>query len=303
LRVPGCPFAQFPDDAIENRARVIDTNETLRKGYETEIVAEVQRLKLDRQLGFSIEEEGVEKVVARAEEFLHDMESQPIPMGMHTIGAVPDREVLREAVAQFIESVFTGDESKRIRPWAERWAAALLEGKEPEGPPELLKKVREEAKTWLAAVKASPKRELASLVQSLAGGYVPTGVSGDPLRSPGAVPTGRNMHDLDPRAFPTRAAWEVGQRMAGKLLEQWVAKNGKFPEKMSFVLWYGETTRHQGIAEAQALSLLGVEPVWNGRGHVDDVALTPAAKLGRPRVDVVLTMSGLYRDGASRQSV
>jgi cobaltochelatase CobN len=284
-------------DAIENRARVLNTNESLKKEYETEIVAEVRRLNLDRQLGFSIEEESTERIVERAEEFLHDVEAQPIPMGMHTIGATPGREVLRQAVAKFIESAFSGEDAKRARPWAERWAEALVERKELEGPEDLLGRVRNEAKVWLTGIEESPSQELLRLIEVLRGRYLPTGVSGDPLRSPAAVPTGRNMHDLDPRAFPTKAAWEVGQRMARKLLEQWVEKSGKYPEKLSFVLWYGETSRHQGIAEAQALSLLGVEPVWNGRGHVDDVRLIPAAKLGRPRVDVVLTMSGLYRDG------
>ncbi len=283
-------------DAIENRARSLDVNETLRMEYEAEIIAEARRLKLDRQLGFSIDEEDAEKVVGRVEAFIHDVASQAIPTGMHTIGAPPDRDVLRQALAKFIESAFAGEEARRAQPWAGRWAAALLEGRTPEGPPGLLDKVRTEAEKWLAAIEESPSRELAGLMRALEGGYVPTGVSGDPLRSPAAVPTGRNLHDLDPRAFPTRAAWEVGRRMAGELLGQWAEKHGEFPEKLSFVLWYGESTRHQGIAEAQALSLLGVEPVWNGRGHVVDVTLVPAAELGRPRVDVVLTMSGLYRD-------
>lgn len=281
-------------DAIENRARTLQTSETLAREYETEILAEVRRLKFDRRLGFSLETESVNGIVERIEKFIHDVEAQPIPMGTHTIGAAPDRETLREALAKFIESAFSGEEAMRARPRAERWAAALIARGEPE---DLPVKVREDAKRWLAALEESPSRELMSLIQTLNGRYTPTGVSGDPLRSPGAAPTGRNMHDLDPRMFPTKAAWEVGRRMADQLLEQWVQKNGKRPEKLSFVLWYGEASRHQGITEAQALSLLGVEPVWNGRGHVDDVKLIPAAKLGRPRVDVVLTISGLYRDG------
>jgi cobaltochelatase CobN len=89
----------------------------------------------------------------------------------------------------------------------------------------------------------------------------------------------------------------VGKRMADALMADQLKKKGRQLEKASFVLWYGESNRHQGIAEAQALYLLGTEPVWNGRGQVEDVKLIPAAQLGRPRVDVVLDMSGLYRDG------
>lgn len=284
-------------DAAENRARVKNTNETLAREYENEIVNEVRRMKLDRQLGIDIEREQRSAIVARAEEFLHDAESQPIPLGMHTIGVKPPPDILREALEKFLESAFTSPKAAEARRNSKRWAAALVDGADESHLSGLPEKIRHEARLWLSNLEESPSQELKSLVEVLNGRYLPTGVSGDPLRTPDAVPTGRNMHDQDPRAFPTKSAWEVGMRMGKSLVDGWKEKHGEYPEKMSFVLWYGETSRHQGIAEAQALYLLGVEPVWNGRGHVDDVKLIPLAELGRPRVDVVLTISGLYRDG------
>jgi len=273
-------------DAIENRERVLESNPALASQYEVEIRAEARRLKLDRQLGLALEGPGW---IGKIEEFVHDVQSQPIPMGMHTIGAPVNADVLRDALTQFLVATLPAGKSAR----AAGWAADLLAGREPQ---DLASKTIAEARTWLAAVEQSPERELDALVALLDGRYLATGISGDPLRAPDALPTGRNMHDVDPRAFPTRAAWEVGKRMAQALIDDWRGRHGKPPEKISFVLWYGETNRHQGITEAQALYLLGVEPVWNGRAHVDDVKLIPAAQLGRPRVDVVLTMSGLYRD-------
>ena len=85
--------------------------------------------------------------------------------------------------------------------------------------------------------------------------------------------------------------------MAVATLERFTKDQGKLPEKVSMVLWYGETIRHQGAMESEALYLMGVEPQWNARGVVDGLRLIPEKELGRPRVDVVLTLGGIYRDG------
>ena len=85
--------------------------------------------------------------------------------------------------------------------------------------------------------------------------------------------------------------------MAAAMLDRFVKEQGKMPEKVSMVLWYGETIRHQGAMESEALYLMGVEPKWNARGVVDGLRLIPEKELGRPRVDVVLTLGGIYRDG------
>jgi Cobalamin biosynthesis protein CobN and related Mg-chelatases len=124
-------------------------------------------------------------------------------------------------------------------------------------------------------LRQSPAAELDSLIAVLNGRYIPSGVSGDPLRVGAALPTGRNLHDQDPRGFPSKAAWAAGERLANELIQSYKKKHGAPPKRVSFVLWYGESGRTQGLQEAQALALLGVRPVWNGRGQVVDVELIP----------------------------
>jgi cobaltochelatase CobN len=149
----------------------------------------------------------------------------------------------------------------------------------------------------LRNLRLSPENELSSLITILSGHFEPSGMSGDPLRTPAGLPTGRNLHDFDPNLLPTREAWELGKKMTADLLDRFQKEQGKVPEKVSMVLWYGETIRHQGAMESEALYLMGVEPRWNDRGVVDGLRLIPEKELGRPRIDVVLTLGGIYRDG------
>jgi cobaltochelatase CobN len=95
---------------------------------------------------------------------------------------------------------------------------------------------------------------------------------------------------------PTKAAWEAGKQALDQLLAAHRAKSGRLPKKLTFTLWSVETMRHFGLLEAQALWALGVQPQWDAGGRVSGVKLIPREQLGRPRVDVVLSATGLYRD-------
>lgn len=256
-----------------------------------------QERKLDEQLKLR-ETDPLESRVERLASYLHELEEQAIPLGLHRIGEMPSDKTLREAVLAFLRNGATPRTRKEIDRSAAQWSEALLRGEsvEPE-PGEPCRALVAEAADWLRNLRASPGAELSSLVAVLNGRHIPSGVSGDPLRAGAALPTGRNMHDQDPRGFPSKAAWAAGERLAKELIQSYEKKRAAPPKRVSFVLWYGESGRTQGLQEAQALALLGVRPVWNGRGQVADVELVPARELGRPRVDVVLTMSGLYRDG------
>ena len=130
----------------------------------------------------------------------------------------------------------------------------------------------------------------------LDGKYLPTSYGGDPIKNPDAYPTGRNLYGFDPSRVPTKQAWEAGKQAAENLIAEHIQLHGKAPEKLTFSLWSVETMRHFGLLEAQALWLLGVEPVWDAGGRVTGVQLVPREQLGRPRVDVVLSATGLYRD-------
>lgn len=139
-------------------------------------------------------------------------------------------------------------------------------------------------------------QELNHLVKFLESGYIPVKNGGDPIRHPESVPTGFNLYGFDPARVPTKAAYEQGKELTEQLIADYYNKNGRYPDKLAFSLWSMETMRHYGVLEAQALYAMGVKPVWTSDGRVVGSEIIPASELKRPRVDVVLSATGLYRD-------
>lgn len=139
-------------------------------------------------------------------------------------------------------------------------------------------------------------REMRNFLLALDGRYIPTSYGGDPVKNPDALPTGRNLYGFDPSRVPTQAAWEAGRAETEKLIAQYREKHGEYPKKLAFSLWSVETMRHFGVLEAQAFAALGFKPKWDAGGRVVGIEAIPAAELKRPRVDVVLSATGLYRD-------
>lgn len=139
-------------------------------------------------------------------------------------------------------------------------------------------------------------RELKSMSDFLAGRYIPVKNGGDPIRHPEATPTGYNLMGFDPSKVPTKAAYEQGKELIEQMIADHYAKHGKYPDKMAFSLWSIETMRHYGVLEAQALYAMGVKPIWSRTGRVTGTEVIPYSELKRPRVDVVLSATGLYRD-------
>ena len=119
-------------------------------------------------------------------------------------------------------------------------------------------------------------------------GFLPAGSGGEPIRNPDSYPTGKNFYGIDPDKVPKPASWEMGVKLAEQMLADHVKKHGRYPEKVSFVIWGDETMRHEGVLESQIFYLLGTKPVWDARGKVIDVAVVPTAELKRPRVDIVI---------------
>ena len=138
--------------------------------------------------------------------------------------------------------------------------------------------------------------EIPRMLDALEGKFIPPGLGDDPIRSPHVLPTGRNFYAFNPYIVPTEESWKVGKRLADEFLVQWVNETGEYPRKVGFVMWSTETTRHKGVMESEILYLLGVKPTWDSFGNVVDVELMNCCELGRPRIDVVVTMSGIYRD-------
>ncbi|KAF5432535.1 cobaltochelatase CobN, partial [Candidatus Methanophagaceae archaeon] len=139
-------------------------------------------------------------------------------------------------------------------------------------------------------------QEIKSILNGLNAGYILPGPGNDPIRAPEALPTGRNFYGFNPEKIPTRAAWKVGKKLADDLIEGYLKKNGRYPHKTALVLWATETLRHHGVMESKALYLMGAKPVWDGRGYVKGVELIPESELKRPRIDILVSASGLYRD-------
>ena len=139
--------------------------------------------------------------------------------------------------------------------------------------------------------------EIEGLLTALDGRYLKSSYGGDPVRNPDSLPTGRNLYGFDPSRVPTRAAWDTGVAA----MDAWIAEHakthaGKAPEKIAFTLWAGEASRHQGVLESQALYAMGVKPRWDEGGRMTGIEVIPAPVLKRPRIDVLLSVTGSYRD-------
>ncbi|NMG61138.1 cobaltochelatase subunit CobN, partial [Geitlerinema sp. P-1104] len=141
-------------------------------------------------------------------------------------------------------------------------------------------------------------RELINLVRGLRGEYIPSGASGAPTRGrPEVLPTGRNFYSVDIRAIPSESAWDVGRKAAEVLIDRYTQENGEYPKTLGLSVWGTSTMRTGGDDIAQALALLGVQPIWDGLGRrVVDFEILPLSVLQRPRVDVTLRISGFFRD-------
>ncbi|MGW1127849.1 cobaltochelatase subunit CobN [Streptomyces sp. NPDC002526] len=140
--------------------------------------------------------------------------------------------------------------------------------------------------------------ELDHCVNALNGGFVPAGPSGSPLRGlVNVLPTGRNFYSVDPKAVPSRLAWETGQALADSLLNRYREDNGDWPVSVGLSLWGTSAMRTAGDDVAEAFALLGVRPVWDDASRrVTGLEAIPAEELGRPRIDVTLRISGFFRD-------
>jgi magnesium chelatase subunit H len=203
------------------------------------------------------DDDTVAKIDALSETLL-ELEYTLIPHGLHVIGAPPDAE----ARAGMLD------------------AANILDAPRREAVDALL---REDA-------------ELPSLIHALDGGYVRPAPGGDLLRTTDVLPTGRNLHGFDPFRLPSTFAVQDGARQAERLLARHAQDGKAFPETIAMVLWGTDNLKTEGGPIAQALWLMGAAPRFDSYGRLAGARLIPLEELGRPRVDVVLTLSGIFRD-------
>lgn len=138
--------------------------------------------------------------------------------------------------------------------------------------------------------------EIDALMRALRGEFIEPGPGADIVQNPAILPTGRNTHAINPYAVPSALAFARAEGVATKLLERYQAEHGRYPRSMALVLWGLDNIKTQGEGVAQALWLLGVRPVADALNRVTRVEPIPLDQLRRPRIDVVMTVSGIFRD-------
>jgi cobaltochelatase CobN len=206
------------------------------------------------------------------------------PVGTHTLGIAPNAS----DTARIVQAMLAGDGSTSVDTvTVARILAGKLDGTDAG--------TRAHVTDYAARVRAAP-RELDAIVAALEGRYIEPGPMQDAVRNPDALPGGRDPYTLDTRTMPTREAWTLGVKLADQLIAQYQRDHAAPLRKAAFVLWSIDAVQSKGVTEAEILHLLGTQPVWNARDQVVDVVLDDRKELGRPRVDVLVTTSGTYRD-------
>jgi len=140
--------------------------------------------------------------------------------------------------------------------------------------------------------------EITHMTDGLRGEHVVPGPSGAPTRGSASIlPMGRNFFSLDPDIIPTRTAWDIGRRMADQMVQRYVDQKGDYPREIGMVIWATDIMKTSGDDVAYILWLLGVRPIWSRTGgQVVDLEVVPLSELGRPRLDVTVSITGLFRD-------
>ncbi|MFJ4847761.1 MULTISPECIES: cobaltochelatase subunit CobN [unclassified Streptomyces] len=291
----------------------------------------IQAAKLDHDLGLEDRPHDAEfdDFLLHVDGWLCEIKDAQIRDGLHVLGQAPagaERVNLVLAILR-ARQIWGGtaalpglrealglDESKATRlsaDAAEEQARALVQAMEDagwapeavagvaEGLPGDVARVLDFAARQVVPRLARTTDEIDAVVHALDGGFVQAGPSGSPLRGlVNVLPTGRNFYSVDPKAVPSRLAWETGQALADSLLTRYREDNdGTWPQSVGLSLWGTSAMRTSGDDVAEALALLGVRPVWDDASRrVTGVEAVPAAELGRPRVDVTLRISGFFRD-------
>ena len=138
--------------------------------------------------------------------------------------------------------------------------------------------------------------EIESLLRALRGEYITPGPGADIVQNPNVLPTGRNTHAVNPYSVPSQMAFVRAKLTADALLRRYFEEHGRYPRAMALVLWGLDNIKTQGAGAAQALHLLGVRPVRDALNRATEIEVIPLAELNRPRIDVVMTVSGIFRD-------
>ncbi|OYY68472.1 magnesium chelatase subunit H [Sphingomonas sp. 28-63-12] len=212
---------------------------------------------------------------------LYEIERELIPQGLHVAGLAATRE-------ERIDMILAASDA-REQPMARDTVEALVDGKLKIDTP--LFKEMAALNTALAS-----NAELDGIVRALNGSYIHPVSGGDLLRNPEILPTGRNIHGFDPFRLPSAFAVKDGAEQAQRLIDRSVADSGHLPETVAMVLWGTDNLKSEGAQIAQVLALIGARPRFDSYNRLAGAELIPLEELGRPRIDVIATLSGVFRD-------
>ena len=224
-----------------------------------------------------------------------ELEYTLIPHGLHEVGAAPSASERAEQLMAVAEA------SHDMR--LPRAALDALVAGEPIADVISLAGLEPDAATTeiLAALRAidallAQDHEIPAILRALDGRFLRPAPAGDLLRTPAILPTGRNLHGFDPFKLPSAFACQDGARQAERLLARHAADGNALPETIAMVLWGTDNLKTEGAPIGQALALMGAKPRFDSFGRLAGAALVPLAELTRPRIDVMITMSGIFRD-------
>ena len=226
---------------------------------------------------------------------LAELEQTLIPHGLHVAGEGMAREERIDLLLAL------ADASHGLKP-AREGVALLVEGAALNAALDAAGLPPSEANRGAFADLARIDRDLArdheipALLRALDGRFIPPVAGGDLLRNPGILPTGRNLHGFDPYRLPSAFALADGAQQVARVLARHAAEGRALPESVALVLWGTDNLKSEGGPIAQALALIGAAPRFDGYGRLAGAELIPLDRLGRPRIDAVVTLSGIFRD-------
>ncbi|WP_431232194.1 cobaltochelatase subunit CobN [Mycolicibacterium psychrotolerans] len=285
--------------------------------------------KMDHDLGLAErpEDDSFDDMLLHVDGWLCEIKDVQIRDGLHILGVAPADEAQLDLVLAILRArqLFGGEQhlpglrqalglaedgsaDRTEVDEAEKQARALLAGlqatgwdadrvaelTDDEGVAAILRFAATEVVPRLAGTAA----EITQVLRALDGRFIPAGPSGSPLRGlVNVLPTGRNFYSVDPKAVPSRLAWETGVAMADSLLERYRTDHGVWPASVGLSVWGTSAMRTSGDDIAEVLALLGVRPVWDDASRrVVDLEAISLTELGRPRIDVTVRISGFFRD-------
>jgi magnesium chelatase subunit H len=237
----------------------------------------------------------LDKEVMRLSEELLELEYTLVPYGLHVAGRAP-------SAAQQVDMLQAMAEANHGMQVERAAVEALVEGHSPELALSAAGLPRNHSSLEVLRALVEPQAHLAvdtevsAILRALDAKYIRPAPGGDILRTPAVLPTGRNIHGFDPFRIPSAMAVRDGKVQAQLLIDRHCADGNPLPESIAMVLWGSDNLKNEGAPIAQALALMGAMPRFDTYGRIAGASLIPLEELGRPRIDVIMTLSGIFRD-------